>query len=207
MPRDGAPTRQRILDAAETLVIDNGFAATSVDEVIAASGSSKGSFFHHFPTKIALAEALVARYAEADLRQLTRGLEATASISDPRERLVAFLRLYEEEGDALMAEQSGCLYASVMAERQLTVGSTGDTVAAAVTVWREQVAALIRQALGSASAIDPDAWADHLFVTFEGAFILCRSTGEPRHMRAQLRVFREAVEALLAQNVRDDDPA
>ncbi len=71
MPRDGTATRERILDAAEHLVIENGYAATSVDQVIAASGTSKGAFFHHFDSKRDLARALVERYVEADLAHLT----------------------------------------------------------------------------------------------------------------------------------------
>jgi AcrR family transcriptional regulator len=70
MPRDGTPTRGPILDGAGRLVLERGLAATSVDEVIAASRSSKGAFFHHFPTKADLGRALVARYVEADVGQL-----------------------------------------------------------------------------------------------------------------------------------------
>ena len=55
MPRDGSATRQRILDAAERLVIENGYSSTSVDQVIAASETSKGAFFHHSDSKLALA--------------------------------------------------------------------------------------------------------------------------------------------------------
>jgi TetR/AcrR family transcriptional repressor of nem operon len=37
-----------------------------------------------------------------------------------------------------------------------------------------------------------------VFVTFEGAFILCRATGDPGHMRRQLRVLHQLLDALLA---------
>ena len=51
MPRDGTATRTRILDAAQALVLKQGYAGTSVDDVIAAAGTTKGGFFHHFPSK------------------------------------------------------------------------------------------------------------------------------------------------------------
>ena len=79
MPRNGAPTRERILDAAERLVIDNGYAATSLDRVIAESHSSKGSFFHHFASKDELARALVERYAAADIAHLETALAEALS--------------------------------------------------------------------------------------------------------------------------------
>src|SRR6476661_7520573 len=61
MPKNGAVNRERILDAAQHLVIENGFAATSVDQVLRAAGTSKGGFFHHFDSKLDLARALTPR--------------------------------------------------------------------------------------------------------------------------------------------------
>src|SRR3989304_2633883 len=51
----GAKTRERILDQAQRLILDQGLAATSIDQVLTAAGTSKGAFFHHFPTKNHLA--------------------------------------------------------------------------------------------------------------------------------------------------------
>ena len=198
MPRDGTATRERILTAAEHLVIENGYAATSVDEVIAASGSSKGAFFHHFDSKRDLARALVGRYVEADLAHLTGALDATAAIDDPAERAVAFVRVFEDAGDELMTQQSGCLYTSVLTERQLSFDGTADEIRGAILTWRAAFADLLRAALGRrARSLDADALADHLFVTFEGAYLLCRSLDDPSHMRTQMRAYRVLLEALL----------
>ncbi|HET9422246.1 MAG TPA: helix-turn-helix domain-containing protein, partial [Nocardioides sp.] len=98
MPKDGRATRERILDAAENLVIENGYAATSLDQVIAASQSSKGAFFHHFASKRALADALVDRYVVADIAMLEAGLaEAVTTSDDPAERAIAFVRFFEDK--------------------------------------------------------------------------------------------------------------
>lgn len=199
MPRDGAATRKRILDAAERLVIDGGFAATSVDAVIAASRASKGAFFHHFPSKTALAQALVERYAAADRQHL---LDAVATVeqatSDPVERVLRFVDLFVETADDLMAEQSSCLYVAVLTERQLAVAGTDAEIRSAIQIWRDGLGRLLRAALPAKSPVDVDALADHVFVTFEGAFILCRATGDPTHMRRQLATVRLLLNALLA---------
>ena len=60
-PRKGADTRERILDVAEASVLDKGFAATSIEEVIAAVGITKSGFFYHFRDKNELAKALLVR--------------------------------------------------------------------------------------------------------------------------------------------------
>ncbi len=198
MPRDGTATRDRILDAAEHLVIENGFAATSVDQVLDAASTSKGAFFHHFASKLELGRALVRRYVAADLAHLEGALADTEGITDPVERALAFVRVFEDTADELMSAQSGCLYTSVLTERQLA--DTGEPIQGAVVAWREGYAELLRAALGRRSRhVDVDALADHLFVTFEGAFLLCRSTGDSGHMRRQLTTYRTLVEALLTR--------
>src|SRR5262249_29189813 len=65
-PRRGGDTPERILDAAEGAVLDKGFAATSIDELIAAVGITKSGFFYHFRDKGALAAALLVRYIERE---------------------------------------------------------------------------------------------------------------------------------------------
>ncbi|MGA8255722.1 MAG: TetR/AcrR family transcriptional regulator [Nocardioides sp.] len=197
MPRDGRATRDRILESAVRLVIERGFAATSLDQVIADSGSSKGSFFHHFESKQALAEALVERYVAADLEMLADGLavaKATVSSAPPA---LAFLDHYVTIADEIMGGQTGCLYTSILSETQLIEAGTSEPIARAVLSWRERFAGLLRESLDDRAEVDVDALADHVFVTFEGAFLLARSLGDPSHMRRQLAVLRMLVASLL----------
>jgi TetR/AcrR family transcriptional repressor of nem operon len=199
MPRDGSATRERILATAMRLVIDNGFGATSVDAVIDGSGTSKGAFFHHFPSKRALADALVEQYVAGDLAMLDAGLAAArAAGDDPAGRAVAFLAFFEGAADEIMAGTTGCLYTSVLAEMQLIEAGASDPIAKAVLLWREGFADLLGDALGDRTDVDVDALSDHVFVTFEGAFLLARTTGDPDHMHRQLAVLRRLVQALLA---------
>lgn len=193
MPRDGTANRTRILDAAESLVIENGFAATSVDQVLRAAGTSKGAFFHHFESKADLARALTERYVAGDVQHLHTALAATADVTDPVERVLAFVQYFEEHADELMAAQSSCLYVAVLTEQQLFGNGTAELVTHAIEAWRHEIAGLLK----AAGLDDGDAVADHVWVTFEGAFLLCRSTGVPGHMRAQLATLRAMLGALL----------
>ncbi|MBX9472988.1 TetR/AcrR family transcriptional regulator [Microcella sp.] len=199
MPKDGTINRERILESATHLVIENGFAATSLDQVIAAAGTSKGAFFHHFASKFDLAQALTERYVEADIAVLNGALVATSDIVDPVDRLIAFMRFFEDGADELMEEQSSCLYISVLTEQQLITHGTAQSINRAIEAWRHEIVDLLTAAAASAAVDlgDLDALADHVFVTFEGAFLLSRSTGEPSHMRTQLGVVRRLLEGVL----------
>jgi AcrR family transcriptional regulator len=52
-------TRRRIVDASAKLFAENGYRGTSLSDIIAASGSTKGGFYFHFASKAELASAVV----------------------------------------------------------------------------------------------------------------------------------------------------
>ena len=200
MPRDGSATRERILDAAQRLVLERGLAGTSVDAVLAEASVTKGGFFHHFPSKQALGLALVERYAASDLQALEDFMAgAEASADDPAEQMVAFVRLFEEAVVELAAVQPGCLFASFVYERALAAPGTEEIIAHSIQTWRERVLGKLEEAAEAhPPAIDADlpSLADQIFTTFEGGFILARAMGEPDHLRRQLAHVRHYLELL-----------
>jgi AcrR family transcriptional regulator len=87
--RDPAARRRLLLDRAQELFFARGYDATSVEDVLAAAGSSKGAFYHHFASKEALLEAIAERLAAQSVAQ------AGDVLADPGlgalDRLNAFL--------------------------------------------------------------------------------------------------------------------
>src|SRR5262245_29948017 len=62
-------TKQKLLDAAQELMLAKGYTATSVDEICEAAGLTKGSFFHYFEGKEHLGR-VVAQHFYASMQQL-----------------------------------------------------------------------------------------------------------------------------------------
>jgi TetR/AcrR family transcriptional repressor of nem operon len=199
MPRDGTATRSRILDAAEALVLDKGFAGTSVDDVIAAAETTKGGFFHHFPTKQELAHALVERYVAADMELLDSLLEqAEQESDDPLDQLLQFVSLQDVTAE-LDGETPGCLYASFCYEQELVDETTRDLIAEAMLAWRTRTRAKLDEVAARYPPrvpVDLDALADQGLAVYEGTFILSRALDEPELLRGQLRHFRTYLELL-----------
>jgi TetR/AcrR family transcriptional repressor of nem operon len=86
-PPDGS--RGKLLEAVTSSVREKGYAATSVGEICAKAGVSKGAFFHHFPSKEALAVAAADRWAER-----SDAFFATApyhKLKDPLERVLGYI--------------------------------------------------------------------------------------------------------------------
>lgn len=203
MPRDGSATRNLILDTAEQLALDQGFSATAVEQIILESGTSKGAFFHHFDSKNALAVALIERYAAADadtLAQVVAYVEAEAN--DPADRVIEFIRVYEDGADDVVQAQPVGLYATVGVEGGLIDAGVDAPIREVVQLWRATLSPWVTEALATRSPrsrIDADALIDHIIVTTEGALLLARATGDPTLLRRQLALLRVLVESVLTR--------
>ncbi|MBS0250882.1 MAG: TetR/AcrR family transcriptional regulator [Proteobacteria bacterium] len=81
--------RSEFLDHAFGMFLTHGYDNTSLNDIIAKSGTSKGAFYHYFPSKEALLEAL----ADRVVRQAFEGIEHAARAPNltPLGRLNAFL--------------------------------------------------------------------------------------------------------------------
>ena len=200
MARDGTANRERILDGAQRLVLERGFAATSVDAVIAEASASKGGFFHHFRSKNELGLALLERYAAADKRLLEEFMAAAeAETDDPAEQLVAFVRRFEQVAAELAPTQPGCLFVSFIYESQLAGDGFADLIAESIREWRERLLEKLEAATRAhppATPVDLPSLADHVFTVFEGGFILTRAMDEPTHLPAQLAHVRHYLQLL-----------
>jgi TetR/AcrR family transcriptional regulator, transcriptional repressor for nem operon len=206
VPRDGTATRTRILDAAEELMLDQGFAGTSVDDVIAAADTTKGGFFHHFASKQELARSLVERYVAADMELLDELFtRAEQERDDPLEQLLLFIELVEDAAsDAFGDTIPGCLYASFSYEQHLVDPETRELIAGAVRAWRTRTRDKLDEVVVRYPPRVPvhlDAIADQALAIYEGTFVLSRALEEPGLLRGQLRQFRTYLELLFREPV------
>lgn len=64
-----------LLDCAQRLFFERGYDGTTVNDIIAKAGVSKGAFYHYFASKEALLEALAARLAQNSLAELRPSLD------------------------------------------------------------------------------------------------------------------------------------
>ncbi len=193
--------REKILEAAYDLVFDVGFAATTVDAILEATGASKGAFFHHFPSKAALGRAVIERYAAADAEVLEHYMTRAESLtSDPAEQLTEFLHGFEVDIEAGVITQNGCLFASYVYDKIPQEAGSEAVILGAIGLWRGRVLDKLHQAVAvrpPALEVDLEALADHVWAVFEGGFVLGRAVGDQLRLRDQLRQLRTYLTLLL----------
>ena len=74
-----AVRRAELLDCAQRLFLTRGYEQTTVNDVIAATGLSKGAFYHHFRAKEDLLEAIAGRFAH-DALGFIQALQSDAGL-------------------------------------------------------------------------------------------------------------------------------
>jgi TetR/AcrR family transcriptional repressor of nem operon len=94
------PTKQRLLDAGLTMLLEHGYNDLGIQAVLAATGTPKGSFYHHFEDKEDFALQVIDQY----MRQVHAGLDLCLGdeARRPLERVRRFFELtqqnYRKEG-------------------------------------------------------------------------------------------------------------
>jgi TetR/AcrR family transcriptional regulator, transcriptional repressor for nem operon len=173
-------TRNALLDAALKVIRSKGYSATTVDDICAAAGVTKGSYFHHFKGKEDLAIA-AAKY----WNEVTGGLFANApyqQIADPRERILAYIdfRSLIVQGD--LADVT-CLLGTMVQETY----DSHPAIRAACQGGIESHARTLVPMIAQAKAMyapqadwDAENLALYTQAAIQGAFIVAKAQGDSR---------------------------
>jgi TetR/AcrR family transcriptional regulator, transcriptional repressor for nem operon len=193
----GAQTRERILDLAEDAVLHKGFAATSIDELIAAAGITKSGFFYHFRDKNDLAKSLLQRYLERDDAIFDALFTRADSLNeDPLHGFLVFLKLLADVMADLPSGHPGCIVASYCYQDQLFSRDIRELNAAGVRAWRQRIRARLDRIVERHPPrieVDLDAMADMLSAVADGGIVLSKTLGQPKHLPEQVMLYRSFV--------------
>lgn len=198
--RQRGDTRERILEVAEAAVLAKGFAATSIDELIAAVGITKGGFFYHFKDKGELARSMLLRYLERD-KELLDGMfrRADELNEDPLHGFLVGLKMFAEMMANLPEVHPGCLAASFAYQDQLFNREIRELNAAGMLAWRTRFRErldLIAGRYPPRQPVDLDALADMISVLVEGGLILGRALKDASILPRQVLLYRDFIRAV-----------
>ena len=137
--RKGSETRDQILNFAEASVLEKGFGATSIEELISAVGITKSGFFYHFKDKSALAKAMLQRYLDEEEVLFDDIFKRAEELNeDPLHGYLVGLKMLAELLDDLPQTHPGCLIASFCYQEQLFNREIRDMTREGVLSWRKR---------------------------------------------------------------------
>ena len=199
-PRKSSPARERILELAEAAVLAKGFAATSIDELIAAAGITKSGFFYHFKDKGELAAALMERYVAHNATVLTDIFRRADELNeDPLHGYLVGLKLLAEMTADLPGAHPGCLVASFCYQDRLFSQDVRDLTFRGVAGWRKiflDRLTRIAERYPPKIPVDIKALADMANTLVDGGIILSRVMRDRHILPQQIMLYRDFVRAV-----------
>ncbi len=199
----GEQTRERIMDIAQDSVLQKGFAATSIDEIIAAAGITKSGFFYHFRDKNDLARALLQRYLDQEWRVFDALFKRAEELSnDPLHSFLIFLKLFADTMRDLPNGHPGCLVASYVYQDHLFSHEVRAMTTEGHMIWRTRFSERLRRIAARYPAnfeANLEDVADMLSSVADGGIILSKSLHDPGVLSRQILLYRSFVEAMFTR--------
>lgn len=171
--------REQLVRAGVALLTERGISATPLEDVVAATGLPKGSFYHHFGTKEAWVSEAIGAYGQYFERKLQRHFD------DPTLPALQRLQSFVDDACAGMARYGftrGCLVGNLGQEVNQLPEAQRQQLEAIFARWEDLLAQCLGEAV-RAGDLNPAAelhtLAHAFWIGWEGAILrarLCRST-------------------------------
>jgi len=172
--------RDRLVQAAGDMFYRNGYAATSVEDILERTGVARSNFYYYFGGKLDLAREVFRRWVE-DFEDHLRG--ATASDGDAAEKLHAIfreVRVSSADDGADARDRLPC----PMGPLVLELAPHDEEIRSVATEFLATLRSALRKAIAAGAGrgefdpgIDPEAAAAVALATLQGALLLCHTLG------------------------------
>lgn len=181
-----SPTRDRLVEAAQTLLWERSYQASSVDEICSRAGAKKGSFYHFFGSKTELAIAAV----EANWEATKAGVFEPIFSSNPAgiaqlQRLVDAVDEVQRQTRKRTGAYLGCPFGSLgqeMAHQDESLRVVLDRVFNEHCDYIERAVKAAAK-LGEIRTDDVRHKAEEIFALFEGALLVAKVSNDPDRFR------------------------
>jgi TetR/AcrR family transcriptional repressor of nem operon len=181
MPK--ASKRDQLVEATKELLWEVGYEAMSPRDIQERSAARPGSLYHHFPSKLAIAEAALDEAAAEDIARLEQVFSENAP---PLEMVRNYLLLKREAF-------RGCRFGRLVHEASIEHEELRRPVAAYFDAVRTHLARCLKQAQSDGTlrvGLDPESLAVSLIALIQGGYVIARSFKDEA-------LFSQAIEGAL----------
>lgn len=191
-------TKLRIIEQAAALFNQQGYAGSSIADLMQVTGLKKGGIYNHFSSKDELALAAF-DFAVDRLQQKFAG--ALKGKRHAVDRLIAILNVYERLLDDLPIP-GGCPILNTAVESDDAHPALREKAQQAMDGWRSLIRRIVEKGIQRGELqpeVDPDLVATILIATIEGAVMLSKLYGDATHMQRSLAYLKAYIHQQLAQ--------
>ncbi|HLO84105.1 MAG TPA: TetR/AcrR family transcriptional regulator [Nostocaceae cyanobacterium] len=195
----GEETKSRILQQAAELFNQQGYAGSSISDIMRVTGLQKGGIYNHFKNKDELAiqafEFAVSRIREHTKAVLKNQKHAVS-------RLLAIVEIFSSFVDNPPIK-GGCPLLNTAVESDDTHPALRERAQKAMDNWRNLIIKVIQKGIEQGeikSEIDADEVATIIISTLEGAIMMSKLYGDTIHIQRVVNYLGQYIEVNLANH-------
>ena len=191
-------TREDILCSVLELIHHQGFQATGLKELFAASQTSSGSFYNYFQSKDELAHALI----EFEWEQLKATIISPAvKASDDAIAQVFWIIDQLEAKHLAEPDCAGCLLGNLIVDLVERDPSFREQLIKVFDEWQGVLARSLRMGQSQLQPdVDPDLLAEELLTLIEGVLLMGRLYEQPERLKRGFNAARRLLKRALIEN-------
>ncbi len=193
--RKGERTKEFILEQSAILFNKQGYASTSLSDIMAATKLEKGGIYNHFASKeVLMQEAFLFAIAKVEERYNTLIEER----KDARSRLHAILEVFKSFITNPPPIKGGCpmLNAAIEADDALPI--LRPSVRRALEGWRTAIKGILERGIARGELrrdVDPEGFSSVMLAALEGAIMLSKMYRDPVHIERVLAFLEVQIDS------------
>ncbi len=193
--RKGERTKEFILEQSATLFNKQGYASTSLSDIMVATKLEKGGIYNHFANKETLMQEA---FLFAVQKVETRYNSLLAERADARSKLRAVLEVF---ASAITDPpiRGGCPMLNAAIEADDALPALRPSVRRALEGWRTAIKGILERGIARGELrrdLDPEGFSSIMLASLEGAVMLSKMYRDPVHIERVLRFLELQIDGL-----------
>jgi len=185
-------TKLFILETASPIYNEKGISGASIDDVLEATGLTKGCIYGHFNGKEDLSEQVV----DFSLKKMSEKLASTVSKGKTaKEKIFLYLDFHKNPIETYIA--GGCPIFNTAVEADDNFPSIKKKVAAVLSAGQKGIANILKDGISKgefSEKLNPDVFAFKIMAALEGGIVLSRTMDSKKLMLELIKDLKKELE-------------
>jgi TetR/AcrR family transcriptional repressor of nem operon len=196
---DAMDKKTKILDSAQSLMLEKGFIASTVDDICEKAGVTKGSFFYYFKDKEDLGKNVALHFA-CGQQQVIDEKCGSQDEPDPLKRIYNLLDLVHEASKN--PQNKGCLigiFSQELSETHPNIREVCEEIFNKFIGKVKQDFILAKEKYAPKASFKPEELAEYFLATIQGSLILMRAKQDNKVIQRSVKQYKEYVKILFGR--------